>query len=163
MQDSLLYSEMTKLSNYNDDYKIFLLTGIEKKDGLKEFLLDSIFYDSQNNDTLKRCYIFRDNEWKLKQCFSKSFRLDRQLNYFKTERPNDLVKYKREIFYWYDSLNRCNTETSFECSKNRICDSIRKKIYFLSLSNKIDSTQYFYWKENIWVYDYTNVRAEKGK
>lgn len=159
--DSLVFTEMLKVNNYNDDYKILLITGISKKDGLKEFLLDSIFYDNQKNDTLKRSYVFRNDNWELTQYFFKSFRQDNQIEYFKTERPNDSIKYRKEIFYTYDRLNRLTAETEYECRIHSTCDSTYKKLYFFNSENKIDSTQYYIWQNTNWIYRQTFVKTKK--
>jgi hypothetical protein len=161
--DSLVFTEMVKVNNYNDDYKVFLMTGIAKKDGLKEFLLDSIFYDNQKNDTLKRSYVFRNDHWKLTQYIFKSFRHGNQIEYFKTERPNDSIKYRKEIIYTYDSLNRLTVETEYECPGHSTCDSTYKKLYFLNSNNKIDSTQYYKWQNNNWIYRRTFVMKKNGR
>jgi hypothetical protein len=161
--DSLVFTETVKVNNYNDDYKIFLMTGIAKKDGLKEFSLDSIFYDNKKNDTLKRSYIFRNDCWKLTQYFFKSFRQDNQIEYFKTERPNDSAKYRKEIFYAYDILNRLTVETEYECPKYSTCDSTYRKLYFRNSDNKIDSTQYYIWQNANWIYRRTFFKTKNGR
>jgi hypothetical protein len=161
--DNLIFTETTKINNYNDDMKLLLVTGISKKDGLKVFSLDSIFYDERGNDTLKLTYIFIKDKWNLRQYTIKKFRSDNQIFYFRTERIDDSSGFQKNIFYSYDNQNRLIAETEYECLKPRDCDSTIKKRHFYSLSNKTDSIQLFYWKNQRWEYRRTYDRTNNGR
>lgn len=45
LSDSLPITILTKLSNYSNDTRLQYATGISKEDRLKDYLLDSIYYD----------------------------------------------------------------------------------------------------------------------
>src|SRR5688500_18841771 len=58
--DNKPISKLTRVFNYDNDLRIEQLTGLTKDKGLKDYLLDSIYYDSKGNDTLKISYVRMD-------------------------------------------------------------------------------------------------------
>lgn len=159
LSDSLPITILTKLSNYSNDTRLQYATGISKEDGLKDYLLDSIYYDKFGNDTLKRAFVHLDNNWYPTQIFYKQFRGDKQVNYFMTERPFKKNHYfKKEIFYSYNNDGNLATETEAECHLRNECDSIFKKRYIYSLAGKLDSTVSYVWENKAWS-EFTNKNA----
>jgi hypothetical protein len=157
--DKRLIAELTKVYNHNDDYKVLLTTGLKKENGLSNYLLDSIFYDSRGNDTLKINYVHRNSTWLKNQVYIKRFRPDNQISYFKTERFNDKNRFLKEIFYTYTNHSKLESETEFECSVIVSCDSLYKKVYYYDTVNKFDSTASFFWRDKNW----TRIKRKNGK
>lgn len=150
--DSLPIANLTKVSNYHNDARLKYLTGINKEDGLQDYLLDSFYYNKIGNDTLRKSFIHLDNNWQPTQISYKKFRDDKQVSYFFTERP--FIKdhyYKKEIFYSYNDIGDILTETEFECQHLNNCDSIFKKEYVYNEVGKLDTTVYYIWKNNEWI------------
>ncbi|MEI8202321.1 MAG: hypothetical protein WCH34_04880 [Bacteroidota bacterium] len=155
--DSLPISILTKVSNYNNDTRLKYLTGLGKDDGLQDYMLDSIYYDSSGNDTLKKSFVHLDNNWQPVQTYYKKFTSDKQVSYFMTERPFKKDFYsKKETFYVYDKNGKILTETEAECSLRNAgfsrcdCDSIFKTKYIYNTTGKLDSTIYYTWTNNEW-------------
>jgi hypothetical protein len=146
--DNKPISRLTKIFNYDNDIKIKISTGLTKEEGLQDYLLDSIYYDSNGNDTLKVSFVHLDNEWQKVQLFRKAFRPDYEVEYFMTERL-DRVSYKKEIFYKYSDTGRILSETEFECSQLANCDSVYKKTFLYDSNGDRDSTMYA-WTDNQW-------------
>ena len=151
ISDSLPIAILTKVSNYNNDTQLKYLTGLNKEDGLQDYLLDSIYYDKNGNDTLKKSFVHLDNNWQPSQTFFKKFTADKQVSYFMTERPFKKDHYfKKEIFYAYNKTGNILTETEVECHQRNECDSIFKKKYIYSSMGELDSTIFYTWKNNEW-------------
>lgn len=149
--DSLPIAILTKVSNFNNDTRLKYLTGLSKEDGLQDYLLDSIYYDINGNDTLKKSFVHLDNSWQPTQTFYKKFGADKQISYFMTERTFKKDHYfKKEIFYAYNNAGNILTETEVECHKENDCDSIFKKKYVYNETEKLDSTISYIWKNNEW-------------
>jgi len=149
--DSLPIAVLTKIMNYNNDSRIEFLTGLRKDDGLQNYMLDSIYYDSASNDTLKKSFIYNGQDWHLTQNFHKKFRFDKQIYYFMTERQNVNERYyKKEIFYRFNSDSKLISETEFECNGKTECDSTTRKEFFYSSIGNLDSTVFYVWKNNEW-------------
>ena len=147
--DSLPVVILTKVSNYNNDIRIKYLTGLDKEDGLKDYLLDSIYYDSKGNDTMRISYVHLD-KWQKTQFTRKKFRNDNKVEHFLTERNiKDRPDFKREIFYKYSQTGQILSETEFECSHEVDCDSLFKKIFIYDLDGEIDSIMYT-WTDKKW-------------
>jgi len=141
--DSLPIAILTKVSNFNNDTRLKYLTGLSKEDGLQDYLLDSIYYDINGNDTLKKSFVHLDNSWQPTQTFYKKFRADKQISYFMTERPFKKDHYfKREIFYAYNNAGNILTETEVECHNENDCDSILKRN--MSIMRRRNSTRQFH-------------------
>jgi hypothetical protein len=160
ISDSLPIAILTKVSNYNNEIRLKYLTGLNKEDGLQEYLLDSLYYDNFGNDTLKKSFVQLDNNWQLAQTFYKKFRADNQVSYFMTERPFKKDYYfKKEIFYAYNNAGNILTETEVECRLKNECDSIFKKKYIYNVPGKLDSTISYIWKNNEW----TEFKKKNGR
>lgn len=158
--DSLPIAMLTKIFNYNNDIRINYLTGLTKKDGLQDYLLDSIYYDKLGNDTLKKAFVHLDNNWQPTQIFYKKFRADKQVSYFMTERPFQKDSYfKKEIFYTYNAKGNVLTESEIECRKRIDCDSIFKKEYVYYSTGNLDSTISYIRKNNEW----TKFKKKNGR
>lgn len=145
--DNKPVSRLTRIFNYDDDVRIEYATGLTKDDGLRDYLLDSIYYDSNANDTLKISYVHLD-KWYKTQLTRKEFRPDNQVEYFRTERQ---IKgsFKMEIFYKYLSSGRLFSKTEFECSHLVACDSVFKTTFRYDSNGAVDSTMYT-WHDNKW-------------
>jgi hypothetical protein len=157
ISDSLPIAILTKVSNYNDDIRLKTLTGLEKGDGLQDYLLDSFYYDEFGNDTFRKSFVYLNNKWQPAQTFYKKFRDDKQVSYFMTERPFKEDYYsKRETFYSYSNDGKILTETDAECTVRNAgfsrcnCDSTFKKKYVYDAAGKLDSVICFSWKNNEW-------------
>jgi hypothetical protein len=149
--DSLPVSTLTKVFNYNNDTQTHYLTGLRKEDGLQDYLLDSVYYDSMGNDTLTRMFIYLNNRWQPIQIFRRKFRPDNQIVYFLSERPYQKGKYyKKETNYRYNTAGRKVIQAEFECF-NESCDSIYKKEYVYNLAGHLDSTISYQWENNEWI------------
>lgn len=157
VMDSLPISILTQVSNYNNDTRIKHLTGLGKDEGLQDYMLDSIYYDSSGNDTLKKSYLHLDNNWQQVQTFYKKFNSDKQVSYFMTERPFKKDFYsKNETFYIYDKNGKILTETKAECSLRNAgftrcnCDSLFKTKYIYNKTGQLDKTLFYVWEKNEW-------------
>jgi len=149
--DSLPIAILTKVSNQSNDVRLKYLTGLSEEDGLQDYLLDSIYYDKNGNDTLKKSFVHLDKNWQPAQTFFKKFTADKQVSYFMTERPFKKDHYfKKEIFYAYNNTGNILTETEVECHMRNDCDSIFKKKYIYNSTGKLDSTIIYTWKNNEW-------------
>jgi hypothetical protein len=147
--DNKPISKLTRVFNYDNDLRIQQLTGLTKDKGLNDYLLDSIYYDSRGNDTLKVSYVHMD-KWHRTQITRKEFRADNKIEYFITERNIERHPYsKLEIFYKYSSTGQILSETEFECSQIIDCDSLYKKIFIHDSNGGIDSIMYM-WAHNNW-------------
>lgn len=150
--DSLPIKIVTKIFNYEDDIRIKYSTGLSKQDGLQEYLMDSIFYDSKGNDTLKKSFVRLSNKWQPAQIFYKRFRFDNQVNYFMTERPFKKGTYfKKEIFYSYNDNAKLLKETEVECRQRNLCDSTFRRQYLYNSNGKLDSTFSYIWRNGKWM------------
>lgn len=150
MSDHKRTAVLTKVFNYDDDIKIKTLTGLTKKDGLQNYLLDSIFYDKMGNDSLKKCFVFIDKQWQLTQIFIQKFDQNNKIIFYMTERPfSGMQYYKKEIYYKYNSFGKILSETEFECNQNT-CDSIFKKEYIYNSENKLEKQIFYTGKKGTW-------------
>ncbi len=161
--DRKLLAELTKVNNYNDDYKLTLITGFTKKDGLSDFLLDSLFYDKNGNMTLKKSYVKRNGTWVQKQYSQSTYRPDNQIAHFKTERLNEKKTFSKQVFYSYNEQGKLISETEYECSDYHPCDSSFKKQYFYNQNGKQDSTKFFTWSDKNWVFRRTFGKTKNGR
>jgi hypothetical protein len=161
--DNKPIAKLTRLCNYDDDIRIKYLTGLSKENGLQDYLLDSIYYDANGNDTLKESFVRIDNKWMKSQFYRKTFRADNQVQYFVTERhPEGRTMYKREIFYKYSDLGNILSETEFECSEMVSCDSLSKKLFFYNSKGAVDSTVSYVWFDKRW-WDHSTWNKVYGK
>ena len=159
-KDSLPVTILTKVFNYEDDTRLKYLTGFSKKDGLQPYLVDSIFYDLNGNDTMTKSFARLNNAWQPIQLFYKRFRSDNKVDYFMTERSFKKDYYfKKEIFYLYNDNGKLLSETEAECRQRNNCDSTFKKQYIYSENGKVDSIISFSWKNNSWV----ELRRRNGR
>jgi hypothetical protein len=163
--DNKPITKVTRLCNYDDDVRIKYRTGLSKENGLQDYLLDSIYYDENGNDTLRESFVRINNKWMKTQLFRKTFRVDNQVQYFMTERHIEgRTKYKREIFYKYSDRGNILSETEFECSKMVACDSLSKKRFFYNSKGSVDSTVSYVWFDKTWWDDRTwNKVYGKGR
>ena len=149
--DSLPVTKLTKVFNYEDNARLRYLTGFSKKDGLQPYLLDSIFYDKNGNDTLTKSFVKQNSIWQPTQLFHKLYRADNKVSYFMTERPFDKDHYfKNEIVYIYNENGNLVSETEFMCRQKATCDSTIKKQYTYKSDGKLDSTILYSWKDGKW-------------
>ncbi len=149
--DSLPISKLEKTSNFSNDLRMKNLTGLEKENGLQNYLLDSIYYDKFKNDTLKKCFVFINKKWELTQLFHKKFNQNRKVEHFMTERPfNKKRYYKKETFYIYNNSGKIVSETELECSEKTICDSIFKRKYIYDSNGKLEMKISYIWENKKW-------------
>ena len=147
--DNRPVSKLTRVSNYDNDIRIEQLTGLTRDKGLREYLLDSIYYDSKGNDTLKIGYVHL-GDWQRTQITRKTFRADGKVEYFVTERTaGGNTHFKKEIFYKYSPAGEILSETEFECSLLVKCDSLYKKTFRYDPNGGVDSVMYS-WAEKKW-------------
>jgi hypothetical protein len=109
-------------------------------------LLDSIYYDNEGNDTLKRVFAVVNQKWKLTQVFHKKFRADKKINYWMTERPSSQIRFKQEIFYTYTSTGKLLEETEIE----RFRGSLSKTKTIYNSKGEIDAQIFYQWDNNKW-------------
>lgn len=145
-----LIAELYQVYNYNEDPRLNSM-GYFKKDGLQNYLLDSIFYDSEHKDTLKISFSMQDKKWKKIQSLKKKFNNEGKIEYLITERLDSKPLLKKEIFYTYTKSGLLSSETEFECSGIVECDSLLKKKYFYNLNGVLDSTITYKWKNSNWI------------
>jgi hypothetical protein len=158
--DSLPIKVITKIFNYENDLRLKYTTGLSKEDGLQEYLMDSIFYDNNGNDTMKKSFVRLSNNWQPTQIFYNRFRSDNKVDYFMTERPFKQGYYfKKEIFYTYYDKGNLFTETEVECRQRNVCDSTFKRKYFYNSSGKLDSTLLYSWRHSSW----TQIKKINGR
>ena len=114
--DNKPISILTRISNYTNDSRIKSLTNQSAEDGLNDYILDSLFYDSKGNDTLKISYLKINGGWQPTQLFKKKFNENDSIVYWETERPfKPNHYYRREIYYRYNNDNKVKYKTEFEC------------------------------------------------
>jgi hypothetical protein len=152
ISDRLPIAVLTRVFNYNNDIRLKYLTGLTKKDGLQNYLLDSIYYDKMGNDTLKRSYIYIAKQWQPTQIFRKEYNKTNHVVHYLTERPFGKDNYyKREIFYKYNANGQILSETECECTNRKsTCDSTSKKEYIYSSTKQLDKKIIFIRKGNKW-------------
>lgn len=150
--DKKLVSELKKIINYNDDIKVRLMTGLSKKDGLSDYLLDSMFYDGSGNMIMQKTYVKAKGKWIKKQYYKKTYTYDIQPAYSKTAKPTDKAGSSKEIFYRYNDQGWLISETEVECTDNGRCDSLLKKQYYYNSAGKQESAKSFIWTERKWMY-----------
>ena len=138
-----------RVFNYNNDPRIFQLTGLKKENGLSDYTLDSIFYDKRGNDTLKVSYVSAGGKWVKSMSYKMRFRPDNAVYYSKMERHND-PKFTNESFYTYNEAGKVIRETEYRCSVKAPCDSTYKKVYYYSASQHLDSMANFTWENKKW-------------
>jgi hypothetical protein len=149
LNDNQPISILTRISNHTDDSRIKYLTGQTSKDGLKDYLLDSLFYNEKGKDTLKKSFVRLDTIWQPTQLFKKKYNDYDSLSYWETERPfKENHYYRRGIYYSYDSAKRLISKTEFECINRQKCDSILKTVYDYS-NNRPEQWRYLY-KNDSW-------------
>ena len=152
ISDSLPVAVLTKVSNYQNDTRIQYMTGLTEKDGIQNYLLDSLYYDETGNDTLKKSFVHQNKKWQPTQIFYKKFGKYNRVTYFMTERPYKKDRYsKKEIFYSYNSDGNIATQTEFECLTITDCDSVFKERYIYDPTGEVDSTVSYIWENNEWV------------
>ena len=150
--DSMAIKIVTKIFNYENDTRLRYSTGLSKQDGLQDYLMDSIFYNSKGNDTLKKSFVRLNNKWQPTQIFYKRFRFDNQVDYSMTERPfKEGYYFKKEIFYLYNDKAKLLTETEVECRQKNSCDSTLRRQYLYNSSDKLDSTFSYSWRNGNWI------------
>ena len=147
--DNNMVVKMVRVFNYNNDPRIFQLTGLKKENGLSDYTLDSIFYDKRGNDTLKVSYNSIGGKWVKSMSYKMRFRPDNAVYYSKMERHND-PKFTNESFYTYNEAGKVIRETEYRCSVKAPCDSTYKKVYYYSPSQHLDSMANFTWENKKW-------------
>lgn len=150
--DSVVVKRLTQLNNFFNDAKLLTLTGYSSKDGLSDYLMDSIFYDSNRNDTLTKMYVKTKNKnWAYVQSIKRDFDEQNNLKHLLSERFVPKHKIVEE-FYTYHN-NRLKEQTTYWCDSSiPICDSTSKSIYFQDNNGNLDSIQLFNWENGKWIY-----------
>jgi hypothetical protein len=149
--DKKQISELKRIINYNDDIKIKSMTGLSKKDGLSDYLLDSMFYDGSGNMIMQKTYVKTKGKWIQRQYFKRSYSGDIQPKYSKAE-ANDKKPVSKDVYYRYNDQGWLLSETEVECVGNGRCDSSLKKQYFYNSSGKRESAKSFVWTDRKWIY-----------
>lgn len=146
-KDRLPIAILDKVYNFNNDIQINYLTGLSKKDGLSDYLLDSFFYDNFGNDTLIKSFVHLENKWHPTQITYKIYSPNKKMCYYMSERPFNKNNYfKMEKYYTYNQDDKILSETEVECRMGGDCDSTFKKRYIYNSSNQLDSTISYIWK-----------------
>jgi len=144
-----LQSELTQIYNYNADARLESL-GCFKKDGLKDYLLDSVFYDAIGNDTLKISFLMKDKKWTKVQSVKKRYNHEGHIEYLVAESLKGTPAYKKETFSKYNKSGLLSSETEFECYDIVGCDSTFKKMYYYNSKGILDSIVAYKWKNREW-------------
>ena len=144
-----IQSELTQIYNYNDDARLESL-GCFKKDGLKDYLLDSVFYDAIGNDTLKISFLMKDKKWTKVQSVKKRYNHEGHIEYLVAESLKGTPAYKKETFCKYYTSGLLSSETEFECYDIVGCDSTFKKMYYYNSKGVLDSIEAYKWKNREW-------------
>ena len=147
--DNNLVAKIVRVFNYNNDPRIFQLTGLKKENGLSDYTLDSIFYDRRGNDTLKVSYVSVGGKWMKSMSYRMKFRPDNTVAYAKMERHND-PKFTNETFYTYNETGKLIVQTEYRCSVKAPCDSTYKKRYYYSSARHPDSIADYTWENKKW-------------
>lgn len=147
--DNNLAAKLVRVFNYNNDPRIYQLTGLKKENGLSDYTIDSIYYDQRGNNTLKVSYISIGGKWVKTMSYRTKFNPDNSVMYSKMERHND-PKFTNETFYSYNKAGKVTRETEYRCSVKFPCDSTYKKVYYYNSGQLLDSIADFTWENKKW-------------